>query len=189
MRPLILCRERLDRICRILARCGGTATVRTLRTAPAIRDWEIEQATKLGWLTITIRKPRVGRPSRVAEFRMLTNAKFPEPRWRIEKEISIRHLLFALRSVTQAVKHGSNFCGVGIPGIVSAYVSIYKPRSRNGAYASTSRLLKRRDVWAARQWFYAQSSGEVPHDATMPRTVSGIKMRLRELGNWRADNF
>lgn len=154
MRPLILCRERLDRIARILKRRGGAVTIRDLWRSYGIRDWEVQQAVELGWLKITIRKPRVGRPSQLVEFCGLINAKFPSPRRSLEKEISGRHWLFALRSVTQAVKYGSSFCGFGIPGIVSAYANTYKPRSWNGAYASASRLLKRRDVRAARQWFY-----------------------------------
>lgn len=185
MKPLILCRERLDRIRRVLERCGGISTMRNLWRTQTIYDWEIEQAAELGWVTIYTRNPRVGRPSRVVEFCGLTNAKYPDRRCWIEKEISLRHWWFALRSVTEAVEHGSR-C-FGLPGIVSAYIKTYSPRSRRGAYASTNRLLKRTDVRAARQWFYAQSSGEIPRDETMPRTESGIRKRLREIGSWRAN--
>ncbi len=187
MRPLILCRERLGRIRRVLERYGGTATMRDLWRSHTIYAWEIEQAAELGWLTITPRKPRIGRPSRVVEFCGLTNAKFPAPRWSMEKEISIRHWWFALRSVGESVKHGMRRWG--LPGIVSAYINTYHPRSRNGAYASTSRLLKRPDVRAARQWFYAQCGKELPPGEEMPRTASGIQKRLRELGNRRADYY
>jgi hypothetical protein len=185
MRPLILCRERLDRIQRVLKRLGGKASMRDLWRSYAIREWEIEQAAELGWLTITIRKPRVGRPSRIVEFRGLHNAKFPPPRWSIEKEISIRHWWFALRSVCQSVKHGMRRWG--FPPTVWAYVETYHPRSRNGAHASTWRLLRCPDVRSARQWFYAQSGRELPPGEEMPRTARGIRDRLRELGSWRAD--
>ena len=186
MRPLILCRERLGRIRRVLTQLGGSASMRDLWRSYAIYDWEIEQAAEMGWVTITNRKPRVGRPSRVVEFCGLQNAKIPLPRWCMEKEISIRHWWFALRSVTEAVKHGARLGRLVLPGIVSAYVNTYHPRSRNGAYASASRLLKRRDVRAAQQWFCAECH-ELPRGEPMPRTASGIQKRLRELGNWRAD--
>ena len=74
MRPLILCRERLGRIRRVLERYGGTATMRDLWRSHTIYDWEIEQAAEMGWFKISTRKPRVGRPSRVVEFCGLTNA-------------------------------------------------------------------------------------------------------------------
>lgn len=185
MRPLILCRERLDRIRCVVERLGGAATIRDLWRSYGIREWEVQQAAELGCLTVTTRKPLVGRPSRVVEFCGLINAKMPPSRWSIEREISIRHWWFALRSVTQSVKRGMRRWG--FPATVSAYVNTYHPRSRNGAYASTSRLLKRSDVRVARQWFYAQSGGELPVGEVMPRTVSGIRLRLRELGSWRAD--
>lgn len=186
MQPSILCRERLGRIRRVLERCGGTATMRDLWRSHTIYDWEIEQAAELGWLTITTRKPRVGRPSRVVQFCGLRDAKFPPGRRSMEREISHRHWRFALRSVTETVKRGMR--SFGLPGIVSAYINTYHPRSRNGAYASTSRLLKRPDVRAARQWFYALSGCELPPGETMPTTASGIRARLRELGSWRANH-
>lgn len=185
MRPLILCRERLGRIRRVLERCGGTATMRDLWRSHTICAWEIEEAAKMGWCKISVRKPRVGRHSRVVELCEQYDAEMPPVRRCIEKEISIRHWWFALRSVGESVKHGMRRWG--LPGIVSAYVSTYRPRSRNGAYASASRLLQRADVRAARQWFYAQSGGELPPGEKMPTTASCIRARLRELGNRRAD--
>lgn len=187
MRPLILCRERLDRIRRVLERCGGTATMRDLGRSHTIYGWEIEQAAAMGWFKISTLKPRTGRHSRVVESCAMENAEMPPSRCCIEKEISNRHWWFALRSVTQAVKHGMR--RVGLPGIVSAYIKTYHPRSRNGASASASRLLKRPDVRAARQWFCAQSNRELPPGETMPTTASGIRTRLRELGNRRADYY
>jgi hypothetical protein len=184
MRPLVLCFERLQRIRHLLKHCGGAATMRDLWRSHEVFDWEVQQAAELGWVTITTRKPRVGRPSRVVEFCGGQNAKFPERRCWIEREISIRHWWFALRSVGQSVKYGMRRWG--FPGVVSAYINTYHPRSRNGAYASTSRLLRHPDVRAARQWFYAKSGRELPFGEKMPSTASGIRKRLRELGNRRA---
>jgi hypothetical protein len=70
---------------------------------------------------------------------------------------------------------------IGIPPIVSAYMAVYSPRSRQGASASASRLLRRPDVQAARQWFYAMIRGEIPTHERMPETASGIWERLRSL--------
>jgi hypothetical protein len=81
----------------------------------------------------------------------------------------------------------ARIAGIILPGFVEAYLWTYgNARSRAGARASTSRLMKRRDVRAAMQWFYAQLSHEIPADELMPDTVSRIRNRLAELGNWRA---
>ena len=178
MRPLILSLERLDRIRDALSRYGGTASVRDLHRSYGIWAWEVEQAAQLGWLTIWTRKPRVGRPSVIAKVSRKENAKLPEPRSQIEGAISTRHFNFALRSVG-AFHRGMQ--SIGIPPIVSAYMAVYSPRSRQGASASASRLLRRPDVQAARQWFYAMIRGEIPTHERMPETASGIWERLRSL--------
>ncbi len=52
-----------------------------------------------------------------------------------------------------------------LPEAVEAYLWTYgNARSRLGARASASRLITRRDVRAAMQWFYAQVSNEIPRD-------------------------
>ena len=186
MRPAILCRERWERIETVLRRFDGTATLRELERSYAIRTWEVEASAELGWLTITTRRPRVGRPSRVAAFRDYEFAETPAlPKYRsdIEKTISPRHLAFAWRCVHEATLGGMR-C-LGIPGIVSAYVNTYHPRSRRGAYASASRLYRHPDVRAARHWFHGEENVEWHPDEKMPRTARGIWMRFLELGNWR----
>ena len=70
-----------------------------------------------------------------------------------------------------------------LPGFVEAYLWTYdNARSLAGARASTSRLMSRRDVRAAVQWFYAQVSNEIPREEPMPKTVSGIRARLARHG-------
>ena len=162
---------------------GGTATLRDLGRSYVIQSWEVEQAAALGWVAITERKPRSGRPSRMATLCELENAKLPPLRRFIEREISYRHQAFALASVCVTVHRGSKF--IGMPGTVAAYLEVYRPRSRAGAAASCSRLLKRRDIRALRAWFYAQANYEIPRSEPMPRTASGILRRLKELGSWR----
>ena len=62
MRPLTLCRERLDRIQRILSVNAGDLTVREFAPSFSVGEWEIDQATALGWLKIETRKPSTGLP-------------------------------------------------------------------------------------------------------------------------------
>lgn len=162
-------------------------SVRDLMRSFAISPWEIEQAAELRWLRIVTRRPSGrGRPSRVAELRDERNAKLPKPRRQIEPEISTRHWLFAMRAAKKCCPGGMRAFGFNIPGIVTAYIETYQPKSRAGARASASRLMRRPHVKAAMQWFYAQMAREIARDEPMPETVSGIRARLAELGCWRA---
>ncbi len=189
MHSLLLCRERLDRIKRILARNAGALTVRTLSRSYHVQPWEIEQAAALGWLEIITRKPHTGRPSRIVrEVSKPEGAKLPPFRWQMEKPISYRHAHFA-RLSTHAMHRGSRWLaarGMGLPCTTDVYQHAF-PRAlkRNAAAASASRLSRRNDVKAARAWHYARFDGEIPRDEPMPRTVSAIIQRLREVRSWR----
>jgi hypothetical protein len=114
MRSSILCRERLDRIQRILERNAGALTVREFARTFSVWEWKIEQAAALGWLKIATRKPRTGRPSRIATIVSEPKAaKLPPYRWQIEKPISIRHWNFAFHSAYSAAAfHRCLFAGV-----------------------------------------------------------------------------
>jgi hypothetical protein len=105
------------------------------------------------------------------------------------------------RAVFHCFPRSARIAGIFLPGFVEAYLWTYgnarsragarastygNVRSRAGARASTSRLINRRDVRAAMQWFYAQVAREIPRDEPMPMTVSGIRARLVEFGCWRA---
>ncbi len=184
----ILFRERLDRIRRILARNAGSLTVREFTRSFSVWKWEIEQAAALGWIQIKTRKPPTGRPSRIVrEVSKPEGAKLPPYRWQIEKPISFRHARFAMLS-TCAMHRGSRWLasrGLGLPCTTDIYQHAY-PRAlkRNAAAASASRLRRRNDVKAARAWHYARHDGDVPRDEPMPRTVSAINQRLREVRGW-----
>lgn len=188
MRTVILCQERWQRIENVLDRLGGKAAIRNLERSYGIRPWEVEQSAELGWLTISTQKPRVGRPSRIAEIRDYSNASVPAlPKWRcmIERTISIRHHAFAIECM-DCIPRGSRIFGIGCPPLVEAYMRVYRPRSRRGARASVSRLLRHPDVRAMRQWHFAQINHEISIYETMPDTASGIWQRLREAGSSRA---
>jgi hypothetical protein len=184
MRPLILCRERLDRILSILDRNAGALTMREFDRTYSVWKWEVEQAAALGWISFETRKPRTGRPARVAvKVSNCEAAKLPMYRRQIEKHIGYRHANFALRSVYCGIKGGArNFRP--IPCYTSIYLSSYADaKSRRGAAASMSRLLRRYDIRAVRAWHYAQLNREVPRDEDMPQTASAIRQRLREVGS------
>lgn len=186
MRPLILCRERLERLLSVLDQQGGSETLRQLVRRFAFFNWEVTQAADLGWLEIEIRKPRVGRPSRIAHrLNKCYQQNYPPWRSEIEREISIRHGLFAKYSVIYAVKGGSRM--LGMQGLAGAYAMVYRGcKTQASRDAACSRLLRHPGVRAARQWYYAIASQEIPQTERMPQTASGIWRRLRELGNWRA---
>jgi hypothetical protein len=188
MRSSILCRERLDRIQRILERNAGALTVREFARTFSVWEWKIEQAAALGWLKIATRKPRTGRPSRIATIVSEPKAaKLPPYRWQIEKPISIRHWNFAFHSAYSAIKGGSSTF-FRTPPFTDAYLRAFPAaRKRRAAAASMSRLLRHPQVRAARAWFYSKISHEISQDETLPDTASGIWQRLRELGSWRAE--
>lgn len=185
MRSQQLSYERLMTIKRGVEALGDKATVRTLRRLRSIHDHEIHQAEALGWVIIFKRKPAIGRPANVVHFRRLpdANTTWPPDRKMIPNKIRPRHFLFALYSSCRCVKHGMRRWG--FPAIVSAYIDVYHPRSRNGARVSASRLLRHPDVRAARAWFYAIAGKEIA-DEQIPDTAPAIWDRLAELGNWRA---
>jgi len=103
-----------------------------------------------------------------------------------EKRIYWKHATFAEIVVNGAfIKNGAR--SWGIPSRVDGYlVAFPKAQSRAGARASVSRLMRRRDVRAAVQWFYAVANGEVPRGIAMPETPSGIKAEMEKAGCWRA---
>lgn len=154
MRPTILCRERLQRIQRVLERTAGQAmSVRDLSRSHGVEKWELEQAAELGWVEITLRKPTTGRPSRVAGLREHSgtpSAKVPPLRRDIGKMISCRHHHFAMQSVCNAVKGGSRRF-FPIPPLTDAYLAAFpQARKRHAAASSMSRLLRHPHVRAAR---------------------------------------
>jgi len=65
--PSTLCRERLARIQGVLNQNAGVLTVRDFARSFSVWEWELEQAAALGWIQIETRKPRTGRPSRIAK--------------------------------------------------------------------------------------------------------------------------
>lgn len=186
MLPLILCRERLNRILRILARNAGALTVREFARMYSVWEWEVEQAAELGWINIETHKPRTGRPSRIAKtVSECLAAKLPPWRCQIEKPISCRHYNFAFHSAYSAIKGGSSIFW-RTPPYTDAYLRAFPAaKKRRAAAASMSRLLRHPHVRAARAWFYSQIRQEIPQSETMPDTASGIWQRLRETGSWR----
>lgn len=180
MRPLTLCRERLNRIHAILSRYPLGLSVREFARTFSVWAWELEQADELGFVQIVTRKPRTGRPARIVE-KVSNTPPAKLPPWRVEiaPRIRYRQESFAFWSV-----YLDN--GFKPPVRANAYQRAFATaRSYAGAAASASRLMRCRDVQAARAWHYARLSHEVP-DEPMPPTRQGIKTRLIECGSWRA---
>jgi hypothetical protein len=179
MRPLLLCRERLYRLLSVLDREGGSCSLRDLERMYRIHSWEMEQAEDAGWVTISERKPAVGRPSRVAT-KLSENGAARLPPWRfmIPKELSCRHWRFALES-TMPASSGGRF-GFSLSSATRAYLIAFpKAKSRAGGAASASRLKRKPMIQAARRWF--QSSHLMGSHEQMPATPRAIYARLAEL--------
>lgn len=187
MRLLTLCRERLERIQRVLARNAGALTIRDFTRSFSVWKWEIEQAAAQGFVKIETCKPRTGRPSLIVRsVSKPDTAELPPPRVAIPRAISVRHWNFALVSVCRSIKWGRRRIYRMTP-LTDAYLSVFpSSKKRRAATASMSRLLRHRDVKAARAWFYARVNCEIPKEEPMPNTAQGIWQRLQELGNWRA---
>lgn len=185
MRPPILCRERLNRISAILSRYPHGLSVREFARSFSVWAWELEQAAGLGFVQIETRKPRTGRPARiVVNVSKPQAAKLPPYRSGIPKQISVRHWMFALQTVS--IGPCRDFSGIGLLAKVRAYQHVFRTSSYASARASASRLMRHPDVQACREWYFARTAQELPHNETMPLTASGIWQRFAELGVWRA---
>ncbi len=168
----------------VLYQKGGVETLRNLERNFSIRRSEISEAEQLGWLTIEERKPSTGRPATIARLSKSQPAKLPPPRWMLERPIKFSHQKFAMLTVYASIKGGSSHAG--FPGYIKAYQRTYpQAKSKNGACASCSRLLRHPHVFAARQWFYAQLSGEIPR-VPFPGYEFEIWGQLEAFGSWRA---
>lgn len=179
MRPLILCRERLERILSILGRRGGALSMRDFFRTFAVFDWEIEQAESLGWVTITMKKPPSGRPSRIVE-KVSKNecAKLPPRRCQIPSQISFRHWNFVFAYLSTSPPCNAS----------AAYRASFRgARSAAGARASANRLLKHPDVRAALAWIRACSDGDLPAIEKLKHPASAHEIReiFERLGHWR----
>ena len=182
-----LCRERLDRSLHILNRCHGFLTVRDCARTYGIWQWEVRQASQLGWLEIETKRPSTGRPSRIV--RKVSNphtAKLPPCRSQIEKGISFRHWLFARTSVQSAIKGGDRRF-FGMPPLTVAYQRTFQrpgaaqepPRVNVSPLATSSCQSRPPMALRKRQW-------ELPLAQMMLTTAGEIWQQLRDTGSRRA---
>jgi hypothetical protein len=139
----------------------------------------VEQAETAGWVSISERKPTVGRPSWIAEKLSETiSAKLPPWRRKIPQELSIRHWRFALELAS--IAPARNEFGRSLSSATRAYLIAFpQAKSRAGAAASASRLLKNPMVRAARRWFLSSDLGTYGEE--MPKTPFAMYTRLAEL--------
>jgi hypothetical protein len=179
----MLCLEKLYHILRLLK--DGPVGVRHLWLFHKVCEWELEEAQRLGWIRIFFRESPKGPAARMAESSERDDAKLPPTR-RLIGEISFRHEEFARRSVFESVQGGMRFAGYCLPPLYMACLRTYPRLSRRRAVATaaTAQLMRRREVRAARSWYFAIMNSEIPRDEPMPRTVSGIRARLTEVGSY-----
>lgn len=179
MRPLKLTRQRLRRLLQIIDLAGGKITKRDLFRSYSLFDWEAEQAQALGWITISMNKPRVGRPSYVLEkVSETTTAKLPPNRWEIPAEISFRHWDFVCAYLG----------GVEVCKARASYLAAFPDaRSKTGASASANRLLKHPDVKAALAWIRACSESGLPWEVknSYPWSAAEIRAIFVRYGHYR----
>lgn len=145
------CRERLNRILALLDRHPQGLSLREFARTFSVYSWEIEQAAELGFVTITKRKPRTGRPAMIVLRRneIISQpgaAKLPPWRCDIKKERDFRHFRFAIE--TMQVVGKSN--GFGLISATQAYRRIYRSASPASARVSACRLKRHLDVKAIR---------------------------------------
>ena len=182
----ILTRESLSTINRAIKRGGGSVSVRFLLRNYYVRRWQVDAAVEEGFITFETRKPLTGRPSlMVREVSRSNLPKLPHSRSTLEDCISSRHWKFATWYVLGE-------CG---PGLFSfkrrAYVAYQRvfpsARSKTGAKASASRLLRKPHVQAAVQWKFADYfDPETDCKDLHPQTATEIWDTLHALGSWRA---
>jgi hypothetical protein len=177
----ILCRERLQIILRALAH--GPVEMRRLQRHQNVTLWELDQAEAAGWVRTFFRESQKGMATHMIAATGKCNP-LPPLRKDIEAPISLRHTEFARRSVCEGVPRGMNFAGIHFPPILEVYSQVYSGvRDKGVANAAASRLLKRKDVRAARAWYYAVLNGEIAASEPMPKWPSKIWERLAQVGS------
>jgi hypothetical protein len=177
----ILCRERLQIILRALDH--GPVEMRRLQRHQNATLWELDQAEAGGWVRTFFRESRRGRATHM----LAATGKYsplPPLRRDIEAPISRRHVEFARFSVFDGVPRGISFAGIHFPPILEVYPRVYSGVRKKGvANAAASRLMKRKDVRAARAWYYAVLNGELAAGEPMPKWPSKIWERLVQVGS------
>jgi hypothetical protein len=94
-----------------------------------IEWWEVEQAEKLGWVSLSVHKPARGRPStRVRKVNNSQHAKHPPFRYAIPMWIKWKHRNFA--EWTQSIVAAPNSFGFRRLSKTDAYMRAY-PQCRN----------------------------------------------------------
>lgn len=186
MKPKILTRENLRIIEAAIDKQGGAVSVRFLLCNHFIQRHVIDEAVEREYIALEARKPSAGRPSLyVRKVSKSHPTKLPPFRCLLEDCISFRHWNFASNYVLGE-------CG---PGLFSfnrrAYVAYQRTfpsaRSKAGAKASASRLLRKPHIQAAIQWTFADYfDPETDCKGLHPQTTTEIWDTLNALGSFRA---
>jgi hypothetical protein len=186
MKKNILSRERLAAIERAIDRNGGEITTRNLDRIHGIEWRVLKEAETAGFIELSTRKGRTGRPSLVVK--KVSNShptKLPLHRSEIESLITQNQWGFAFHYVLG--EYGPGFFDFRRRAYVAYQKTYREARSKEGAKASASRLLRKGRTQAAIQWTFAKQSHEDRGHHLYPSTTSEVWNALREIGSFRAD--
>jgi hypothetical protein len=183
MHSIGLSRERLRRILKILGDHGGRLSVRDFARSFGVQEIHLIEAEKFGWISIRIRKPRTGRPSRIVEkLSNVPSAKLPPIRSYLPTWISYKHRKFVEHYLLRG--RGGN--------ARRAYMATYPDaRSISGVDASANRLLRHRNVRAYLAWIRACIDPEFPPDEKNqnPQSAWEIRQTFHRVGYWRLNQL
>lgn len=206
--PPPLTRDRLAIIIRALQRRGGEMKHRDLNRFNGIKWWEIEQAAEKGFIITEKRKPHTGRPSEwaILNGRPTATRPFWEPRKDSEgnpvsrnyptklppapnhsdRRINPREWKFAFWYVYGEFEPSAGPFGFRRRAGVAYMKSFPNCKSKKGARASASRLLKRQQARAAIAWEFAKLDRCPNLWRFFPERPSEIWNTLHRLGSDRA---
>jgi len=178
---LELTRERLESLQRILRRNPQGITLRNLLRCHWMFRHEVEEAAKLGFVTLTKRQPHTGRPSTVVALSVNKPcaSKLPPFSWQLGSHVSFRHWRFALE--TLSIGPSRNCIGWGLQSKASAYRKVYPRAKYSSARAGACRLMKHPDVKACRHWYFAVTNNLIPAGESFSRRRCYYSARLERV--------
>ncbi len=151
-------REDADRITRVLSRQGGASTLRDLHRRHRIWSRAVDAAERAGIVAIETRRPRIGRPSRIARLTLDVGNIYPPAEFPTRSSrplsLSVREELFLAQYWLKGgyrfnrFQRGSHSAG-------DAYQRVFgrdRHMSRNTARSAGGRLARR--PWIDAAWRY-----------------------------------
>lgn len=184
MKPNILTRERLAVIVNSIEQHGGAVTIRHLMRNHGLHRSVIDEAIDKGFVTIEKRQGPRGRPSHILKKVSKSRpTKLPPRLLTLEDLIRLRHWMFAFYYTTGEI--GPGFFDFKRRAWVAYRKAYPTARSKEGARASASRLLRRSHIRAAIAWTFAKKFDRLNNYDNEPKTESEIWTILFKIGSFR----